>query len=101
VDSFQFSAELWIWNARGDEGWTFLSVPPTESEEIREFSARRPRAGFGSVRVTVTIGGSTWQTSVFPGADGSFALPVKKAVRRAEGIEDGDTVRVTLRLIDA
>ena len=101
MSSFEFSAKLWIWDARGEEGWTFLSVPPSESEEIRELSATRPRAGFGSVRVSVSVGGSTWQTSVFPGAGGSYVLPVKKAVRRAEGIEGGDTVTVTLHLIDS
>jgi hypothetical protein len=96
VDSYEFSAELWIWEARREEGWTFLSVPPDTSEEIREFSATRPPAGFGSVRVSVTIGGSTWQTSVFPGDNGDYALPIKKSVRRAEGIEAGDVVTVKM-----
>ena len=100
MDSFEFSAELWIWDARGEEGWTFISVPLEVSEEVRAFSAVRPRAGFGSVRVSVTIGGSSWQTSVFPSENGSYVLPVKKAVRRAEGIETGDVVPVTLRIIE-
>jgi hypothetical protein len=99
MDDYEFSAELWIWHARQEDGWTFLSVPPEESEEIRAYSASRPRAGFGSVRVSVTIGGSTWQTSVFPGEDGTYALPIKKAVRRVEGIEAGDVVTVILRTV--
>ena len=85
--------------ARG-KGWTFISVPLEASEEIRAFSAVRPRAGSGSVRVSVTIGGSSWQTSVFPSENGSYVLPVKKAVRRAEGIDTGDVVPVTLRIIE-
>ncbi len=97
MDCYEFSAELWVWDARREDGWTFLSVPPDESEEIRAYSASQPPAGFGSVRVSVTIGGSTWQTSVFPNADGSYALPVKKSVRRAEGIDAGDVVTVHLR----
>ena len=35
MDCYEFSAELWIWDARKEDGWTFLSVPPEESEEIR------------------------------------------------------------------
>ena len=97
MDAYEFSAELWIWTARREDGWTFLSVPPEVSEEIRELSASRPPAGFGSVPVAVTIGGSSWQTSVFPGEDGRYALPIKKSVRRAEGVEAGDVVTVTLR----
>ena len=100
IDCYEFSAELWIWQARQEDGWTFLSVPPEESEEIRAYSASRPRAGFGSVRVSVTIGSSTWQTSVFPGEDGNYALPIKKSVRRVEGIEAGDVVTVMLRTVE-
>jgi hypothetical protein len=100
MDCYEFSAELWIWDARREDGWTFLGVPTEESEEIRAYSASRPRAGFGSVRVSVTIAGSTWQTSVFPGEDGNYALPIKKSVRRAEGIEAGDVVTVKLRTIE-
>jgi hypothetical protein len=97
---YEFSAELWIWDARREDSWTFLSVPIEESEEIRACSASEPRAGFGSVRVSVTIGRSTWQTSVFPGEDGKYALPIKKSIRRAEGIGAGDVVTVKLRTIE-
>jgi hypothetical protein len=49
------------------------------------------------VKVKVTIGSSTWSTSVFPDAKrGTFVLPVKKPVRQAEGIEAGDRVKVAL-----
>ena len=42
-----------------------------------------------------TLGGSTWFTSIFPDkASGAYVLPVKKAVRRKEGVEAGDRVRV-------
>jgi len=52
------------------------------------------------VRVSVTIGTSTCQTSAFPGEDANYALPIKKAVRSAEGIEAGDVVTVILRTVD-
>ena len=68
--------------------------------EIRDQTAARPPAGFGSVRVAVTVGTSTWRTSVFPGGDGRYDLPVKKAVRRREGVEAGDRVRVRLEVLD-
>jgi hypothetical protein len=97
---FVFDAELWLWDARKDDSWTFVSVPADESAEIRDVVGGRVN-GFGSVRVTVTIGASTWQTSIFPdGASRTYALPVKKAVRRAEGIEAGDSARVTVELRD-
>ena len=95
----EFEAELWLWDARRADTWTFVSVPPELSEEIRDQAAALPPAGFGSVRVTVTIGSSTWQTSVFPSGDGRYDLPVKKAVRRVERVESGDRVRVRLEVL--
>jgi Domain of unknown function (DUF1905) len=99
MEPMEFEAELWLWDARRADTWTFVTVPPELSEEIRDRAAALPPAGLGSVRVAVTIGLSTWQTSVFPGQDGRYDLPVKRAVRRKEGIEAGDRVRVYLELL--
>jgi hypothetical protein len=93
----EFEAELWVWEARRTETWTFVSLPVEASEEIRELTAGAAR-GFGSVKVRASIGGSTWTTSIFPGG-GGYVLPVKKAVRRAEGVEPGDVMAVAVELI--
>jgi hypothetical protein len=92
---YRFDAELWLWDAR--ESWTFLSLPEEASDEIREVAAAFPRA-FRSVKVTATIGTTTWRTSIFPGAGGVYVLPLKKPVRQAEGIEAGDTATVRVEL---
>jgi hypothetical protein len=94
---FRFRAPLWEWSAQG--GWFFVTVPEEYGDDIREVP-RMPR-GFGSVRVRVTIGGSTWSTSVFPDSKlGSYVLPVKKAVRAAESVGAGDDVEVALEVLD-
>jgi hypothetical protein len=51
------------------------------------------------IPVTAGIGRTDWTTSLFP-KDGGYLLPVKREVRRAEGLELGDTVQVRLRLDD-
>jgi hypothetical protein len=93
-----FIAELWVWDARRSDTWTLVTVPSDISELIEdEIDARGPRTGFGSVRVEVTVGATTWRTSVFPDkASGCFVLPIKKAVRTANDLEAGDSVTVTL-----
>ncbi len=97
---FDFEAELWIWDARRGELWTFVSLPVEASEEIRDVAAG-PRRGFGSVRVRATIGGSSWLTSIFPDSTrGAYVLPVKRAVRKAEDLDAGDTAAVTVELLD-
>lgn len=94
-----FDAELWTWDARRTDSWVFVSLPVEASEEIRE-RADGPRRGFGSMRVRVTLGGSTWTTSIFPdSARGAYVLPIKRAVRKAEALDAGDIATVTVELI--
>ena len=94
----EFDAVLWEWESSPEgTAWVFVTVPEDETEEIRLRSG--PPRGFGSVRVEVTVGATVWRTSIFPSSD-TYVLPVKKAVRAAEGLEIGDTVRVRLTLVD-
>ena len=94
---FRFTAPLWEWGAQG--GWYFVTLPEEYAEDIREVP-RMPR-GFGAVRVRVAVGGSRWSTSVFPDSkQGSYVLPVKKAVRTAEQLAEGDDVTVELEVLD-
>lgn len=95
----EFDGDVFRWDAREDSAWFFTAVPPELSEEIREIP--RPYRGFGSVRVRARIGGSEWATSIFPDAQsGSYVLPLKKAVRRAESLVDGGPVTVHLDILD-
>ncbi len=94
--SWTFEAETWRWQARSDS-WIFVTVPPEVSAQIADVP--RPPSGFGSVRVRVRIGETRWGTSVFPDARlGCYVLAIKKAVRVAEGVEEGAPVRVELQL---
>jgi hypothetical protein len=71
-----FNAELWAWDARRADSWTFVSLPADASEEIRDLTGGS-RRGFGSLRVRVTLGGTTWTTSIFPGSGSSnYVLPI-------------------------
>ncbi len=90
----EFEAELWEHEGKG--AWCFLTVPEEPSEDIR-LSGAMP-AGFGSFRVEVTVGETVWRTSVFPASE-CFVLPMKKAVRKAEAIEVGDVVAVSLDVL--
>ncbi len=95
---YLFDAELWLWDARQGDSWIFVSLPQEASAEIREIAGALPR-GFGSVRVTATLGATVWKTSIFPDAKaGVYVLPLKKAVRKAEGVEAGDTATLKVEL---
>ena len=93
---YSFTAPLWQWAARRDE-WFFVSVPPDQSDEIRAITDGLT-GGFNSVPVWVRVGRTRWRTSIFPGGDGGYALPMKKAVRKAEGIDRDSLVEVVIEL---
>jgi hypothetical protein len=96
--SYRFPAELWI--HIGENPWYFVTLPPDEADEIDEITTGKQR-GFGSVRVAVTVGNTTWNTSIFPDSKrGSYVLPIKKQVRLGEQWEVGTTKEVRLALAD-
>jgi hypothetical protein len=96
--AFTFDAELWEHD--GPAAWYFLSLPEADADAIEDMAGDRTN-GFGSVRVEVTIGSTTWRTSIFPDTKReTFVLPVKKAVRVAEGLGAGTVARVELVVLD-
>jgi hypothetical protein len=94
---FDFDAPLWRW--QGDAAWHFIALPEDVTDEIED--SPTARGGFGSVRVSVQVGATTWSTSVFPDKGrGTFVLPVKKQVRVREELMEGDVVHVRLSTLD-
>lgn len=94
---YSFVAPLWLWD--GDAAWHFVTVPEEITDEIEARTAGLA-GGFGSVRVEVTVGETTWRTSLFPDSTrGAYVLPVKKAVRSAEHLTVGDDVVVAISLL--
>jgi hypothetical protein len=97
VARYSFATELWEWD--GNASWHFVSVPEDDADDIEERFGGRA-GGFGSIRVEVTIGSSTWRTSLFPDSKRrTYVLPVKKPVRSAEGLTAGSTAAVTLTVL--
>lgn len=83
---------------------SYVTVPGEAAEAIRGYELMRrlelgKRRGFGSVKVIVHLGEHRWDTSVFPQKDGTWFCPIKVQYRRAEGLEEGDPVRIELELV--
>jgi hypothetical protein len=95
-DVYVFDAPLWRWAAR--PAWLFVALPQEPSDEIADRAEAAPRRGFGAVKVSVRIGGSSWRTSIFPSED-SYVLPVKKSVRDKENVDADDVVTVQLTVL--
>ncbi|MDH5597100.1 MAG: DUF1905 domain-containing protein [Candidatus Peregrinibacteria bacterium] len=90
--TFKTKGELWKWNAE-KASWFFITIPKKLSADLKELCEKS--SGWGSIRVEITIGNSSWKTSLFPNKTGEYILPVKKAIREAENIKEGDLVEIT------
>jgi hypothetical protein len=92
-----------IWKYHGDNAWYFITLPSDLADEIKALTALHllARRGFGSLRVSVTIGSTTWNTSIFPdNKTGSFLLPIKKAIRIANHILENTQREFSLTVLD-
>jgi Domain of unknown function (DUF1905) len=92
--SLEFSGEIWQW--RGPAPWYFVTVPEEQSQVIKAVS-KLVTYGWGVIPVRVQIGETTWKTSLFP-KDEAYLVPIKASVRKAESLEEGQTVTVQLEI---
>ena len=90
----RFSGEVWFW--RGPSPFHFVTVNDVESLKIKAI-APAVTYGWGMIPCEVAIGTTEYETALWPKGD-AYILPVKSAVRKAEGIEIGDTIEVELRI---
>ena len=86
----EFAGEVFLW--RGPSPYFFVSVPDEPSAAL-ESASPTVSYGWGCIPVTAHLGETTWRTSLFP-KDDRFLVPLKAAVRKAEGIDLGDVVRI-------
>jgi len=90
----RFSGPIWYW--RGPAPFHFVTVPPEPAALIASAS-ELVTYGWGMIPATVTVGSTTWTTSLWP-KDGGYIVPLKGAIRRAESIGLDDVVDVRLSI---
>lgn len=89
VKKFTHTAKLQIFDMYAP--WMYLPIPNDKVPDVRP-------GGWGSVPVMVTVGKTTWKTSLFPAKNIGYFLPIKKAVAKAENLTVGKPVTVTYTL---
>jgi hypothetical protein len=94
--NLEFAGEIVYW--RGPAPYHFVLLPEPQASELRDV-ANELTYGWGCIPARGRIGRTAFTTALFP-KDGTFAVPIKVAVRRAEGLDLGDVVSVRLELDD-
>lgn len=93
---FSFKAKVWVYP--GPAAWYFVTVPKKDKEQIDFFFAHVKR-GWGSLPVLVTVGETTWKTSIFPDSKiGSYILPLKAEIRKKEFVKENDSIKLSLEI---
>ncbi|MCO5207279.1 MAG: DUF1905 domain-containing protein [Anaerolineae bacterium] len=90
----EFEGTLFFW--RGPAPWYFVTIPEEQSLDIKAIS-KLVTYGWGVIPVTVRIGKTEWQTSLFP-KDERYLVPIKARVRKAETLAEGDSVNIQLEV---
>lgn len=102
ISSMKFSFTNKIFKYPGMSAWYFIQVPKDISQKIidKYKDKKIPRRGWGSVRVMVSIGKTSWETSIFPERKSqTYLLPLKKEVRLKEDMQSEDIIKVSLVLM--
>jgi hypothetical protein len=95
MKTYSFKSKVWIYPGTS-QSWYFASVPIDISLTLRSFQNK----SFGILPIVACVGSTTWKTSLFYSRQGKgYVLPLKKDIRRKEGIQDGDTVSITCKVV--
>lgn len=92
--TIEFSGKIWYW--KGPAPFYFVTVPEKECAELKAISAS-VTYGWGMIPVMARVGSTEWKTAMFP-KNGRYVLPLRDGVRRAVGLDEGDTVAVVLEV---
>ncbi len=94
---YKLKSRVWIYP--GPSSWHFVTLPKKEAEDIKKFESPI-RRGFGAIKVEVTIGSTSWLTSIFPDKETqSYILPLKRNVRKKERIRADQLIKYSLEII--
>jgi uncharacterized protein DUF1905 len=92
--NIKFSGKIWFW--KGPAPFYFVTVPEEQCDDLKAISGF-VTYGWGMIPATVRIGKTEWKTALWP-KDGKYIVPLKDMVRKAEKLDEGDTVTVQLEV---
>jgi hypothetical protein len=94
---YLIETKVWLWT--GKAAWYFVSIGVELSETInQEFSYLK--GGWGSIPVELTVGKTTWKTSMFPNSKTKeYIIPIKSAIRKSEKISENDIISIQIQIL--
>ncbi len=93
---FKIKNKVFLWPGM-QSAWHFVYVDGPVKDKILKNATTHH---MGMIKVQATLGETVWETSLFPNKkENCYIMALKKSVRQAEGIFNGDAVEIQLELI--
>ena len=71
-------------------GWWFVKLPAEIKQALQPYFVR------GNAKVNAAIGKTTWPVTIMAMGGGVWMIPIKAEVRKAESLDAGQTVKITI-----
>ncbi len=98
VTTLTVRSEVWLYPGMAGN-WHFASLSRKQSKEIDDRFGKNKK-GWGSLPVSVTLGETTWKTSIFPDKrEQAYILPLKAEVRKKEEVYKGDKIEFAVDIL--
>lgn len=94
---YRMQAVVWLYSGNG--AWHFVTLPKKQSDDIKKKYGARKR-GWGSLPVRVSVGATSWKTSIFPDKmSGAYVVPLKADVRKKESIRNKQRITFDIEVL--
>jgi len=90
MEELKLSFKAPLERINGPGGWWYVRVPAEIHEVVKPLMVR------GSLRLSVEIGKTQWNATTMPLGGGVSMIPIKVEIRKAERLEEGQQLSVTI-----
>jgi hypothetical protein len=90
MEEYKIKGRVEIFPQKG--GWIYVRAPKNITSELIHLADR------GLIPITAQIGNSIWDTSLLPMGDGTHFIALNAKVRKAEGVEIGKMIIVSVKV---
>ena len=96
---YKIKGQIWCGGYSDVSPWHFVSVPQKETERIKKDFGKLSR-GWRSLPIMVTVGKTSWKTSIFlDNRTDSYLLPLKAQVRKKEAIFEREYINFSFKIL--
>lgn len=100
---YKFQGRISVFNM--EDGWHFVAVPPEITNEKKIKEKLSSFKGWKFLPILAKVGKTEWKTALLPLGKHSIIpnqkfIAIKKDVRKKEGLQMGEIIKLSFKIID-